>query len=191
MLNKEIFLKGMKTISTIWENFKMSAEKAEIFYSFFRKYPASIFLQMIQLYIEKEEWPPQSPRSLMKYYEELLRKHHLSQQMTADEAWAEVREGLKRYSLHWEHHERDKFYDFLKRYPPIVGTITQQFESELAGMKSDDGFIGNAFKKAYQAALEKVVSERIRENLLQITSKNVDVAHVELAEKPPEVSRLQ
>lgn len=169
LLKPETFAKSIQKLGEYYPKFELSENQMKTWYGYFQKYSYNEFMQMVKLYIEKNEFAPQSPRSLVKYYEEALRENFEKKFMSADEAWEEVRNGLRQYSLHHEHSEQDKFFKYLQQFPMLVTDAARQHLSELATLEVSDTFVGNAFKKTYNSLLNREVSQSVKLQL-QLTS---------------------
>jgi len=171
MLDNKIFAKSIERLGLYYPKFELTKEQIEAWYMFFEKYTDNEFFKMIALFIENNEFPPQSPRSLLKYYEQALTQNFTAKFMTADEAWEVVKIGLRQFSLHHEHYQGDKFYDYLKQYPQIVTEAVNQHKSNLVNLQIGDTFTGNSFKKTYKALLEREITQQVKTQL-QLTSND-------------------
>jgi hypothetical protein len=171
MLNEKVFAKSIEKLGEYYPKFELTDKQMEAWYGFFKKYTYNEFMQMLNLYIESNEFPPQSPRSLLKYYEEALKQNFTKKHMSADEVWEVVKKGLRMYSLHHEHYQGDKLFEWLTQYPLIVTESVKQHLSELANLKVDDTFTANSFKKTYKALLEREITQQVKTQL-QLTSSD-------------------
>lgn len=169
MLDIKVFAKSIQQLGNYYPKFELTKEQMETWYKFFAKYTDNEFFQMIKLFIENNEFPPQSPRSLIKYYEQALRQNFEAKFMSADEAWEVVKKGLRMYSLHHEHYQGDKLFEWLRQYPMTITETVRQHKSALATLIVGDTFTENAFKKTYNSLLEKSINEQVKKQL-QLTS---------------------
>jgi hypothetical protein len=171
MLDIKVFAKSIQQLGNYYPKFELTKEQMETWYKFFAKYTDNEFFQMIKLFIENNEFPPQSPRSLLKYYEEALKENFIKKYMTADEAWEVVKTGLRQFSLHHEHYQGNKLFEWLTQYPLIISDTVRQHLTELANLTVGDTFVGNAFKKTYNSLLEQEVTQQVKRQL-QLTSSD-------------------
>lgn len=113
------------------------------------------FSYVVDVYCKTEDYPPQSPRSILKVYEEVMKT--VKGVMSADEAWELVRDRLKRYGMNGYYNSygnyKNDFYDSIRDENIIKAC--KEIESKLKDLNSDNSsYVSHEFKLIYNRHVE-------------------------------------
>lgn len=113
------------------------------------------FSYVIEYYCKTQDFAPQSPRSILKVYEEIEKER--SGVLTADEAWEYVIGRLRTYGIKTEYNSYmqpiNRFYSGMGE---TIKKACKEIESRLDGIESKDvPFVAKDFKEIYNRLIEK------------------------------------
>ena len=158
MLDSKIFIAGINKIGNLFINFKLTEEQAKAWYEMFKNYTEEQYKKMIRMFLENSDFPPQSPRSITKYYEGAINDAISQSNPTPDKAWQTVVQGIRAHGLTYN---PDKFYEYIKQHG---GELTEQcardFHRELQQLEVGDTFTAHAFKNAYKTYLQRDIKDK-------------------------------
>lgn len=154
MLDKKIFLKGLKYLNDYYVNFKFDINdngKLGVWFSVFEVLTDEDFTQLVKNYCVENIYAPQSPTHLFEYAKTLLKREYLEN----DEAWSYAISLLR--SLN---------YDFRGFYAKceysIISSVVKVLEGELRGVLTESlPFVKKNFVELYRSQLEKQISETV------------------------------
>lgn len=125
-------------------------------------------IHLIEQYTDTQKYPPQSPAELISYMQELMTKKELS----STDAWQKVLDLVRQYGFTYN---RETIYKKIANDPALTKTV-KEFESELRNLKTDDVFLPQKFKKAYEENIKNKIYEN--SNIL-LSGGNIAIEHKE------------
>lgn len=163
MLDKKIFLKGLKYLNDYYVNFKFDINdngKLAVWYSVFEILEDDDFSQLVKNYCLENIYAPQSPTHLFEYAKTLLKREY----METDEAWSYALSLLRGLN-----------YDFRGFYAKceysIISDIIKVLEGELRGVYTEHlPFVKKHFAELYKSSIEKQTSGNVLNGKLFVKS---------------------
>ena len=168
MIDKIRFVKALKYLNAIYPTFKLNTDDDMVisaWYGLLKDINDEDFKSVIEYYCKTEDYPPQSPRSILKVYEAYMKTK--KGVMSADEAWELVRDRLKRYGMNGYYNSygnyKNDFYDSIR--DENIKKACKEIESKLKDLNSDNSsFVSHEFKLIYNRHVEN----ESKENVLKI-----------------------
>jgi len=158
MIDKIRFVKALKYLNAIYPTFKLNTDDDMIisaWYGLLNHIDDDKFKEVIEYYCKTQDYPPQSPRSILKVYEEVMKT--VKGVMSADEAWELVRSTLRVKSiqsyqtLSGKYH--NDFYEALSDHNIIKAC--KEIDSKLRDLNSDNSsYASHEFKLIYNRHVE-------------------------------------
>ena len=157
MLKKETFLKGINILMKTYLNWKFDITddlQIQIWYNQFKNLQDNLYIEIINKYISCNKFPPNCPYDLIETLKIAIEENKLS----SDGAWNKVLELVREYGFKYN---ADKIYESVKEDEILKKTI-EYFERELENLKSDDQYVAERFKKAYEMNLKRKIENESR-----------------------------
>jgi hypothetical protein len=167
-MNKNDFKMGMAKLTAYYDKFEfpfqptnpMEQQKFTIWYEALTL--IDNFSYVVDYYYKTEDFPPQSPRSLLKVYEEVAK--HVKGYKSADQAWELVRDRLSRFGLSGYYNSfgnyKNDFYDSIDDENIIKAC--KDIESRLKDLNTDNSsYVAHEFKQIYNMYVERATKEDI------------------------------
>lgn len=122
----------------------------------------SDFEYVVNYYIKTQDYPPQSPRSILKVYEEVVKQNKGI--MSSDEAWELVRDRLKKYGMNGYYNSygnyKNDFYDSIS--DENIKKACKEIESKLKELTTDNSsYVSHEFKLIYNRHVENQSKEEV------------------------------
>ena len=160
-MTKEQFENGMMKLTMLYGTFEFDIQPNDSYgkmkYKLWKDELDVIdnFEQVVNYYVKTQDYPPQSPRSILKVYEEVMKT--VKGVMSADEAWELVRDRLKRYGMNGYYNSygnyKNDFYDSIRDENIIKAC--KEIESKLKDLNSDNSsYVSHEFKLIYNRHVE-------------------------------------
>lgn len=158
MLDKKVFLQGIKHLNAYYTNFNFNINddiKLKVWYDVFINYTDTDYNKLIKSYCIENIYAPQSPTHLLDYAKSLI----ISSFPSADEAWEHTISLLRYLSYDFK-----RFYD--KVDSDVISTVIKQMRADFVGLMTDQvPFVKKTFVKLYNETIQKNVSNQLREGL--------------------------
>lgn len=155
MLDNKTFLQGINYLKANYLNWAFDLNNdlmLKVWYKKFSNLENATFIALVEKYTDNNKFAPNSPADLL----ELLKTEITKQELDEGEAWAYVRELIRKYGFYYS---ADKIYKELEDKPALYKTV-QQFEGELRGLRVDDTNTPLRFKNAYKINLQRQVESK-------------------------------
>lgn len=168
MLDKNIFLEGLKYLKAYYTNWKvdLNPDVLKVWYKKFYNLNEAQYQVMIENYADNNKFPPNNPTDLI----EELKNVYFKVEPSPDEAWEYVRQVINEESLMYH---PDRFYARFEDKPLIKKTV-EQFESRLIGLRTVDvENVSREFKNAYKTHLDSNVEGKTTNLLTGNNTKQI------------------
>ena len=151
MLSQATFISGITALKKGYIGFEFDTQdeiQVKVWYSALKGLSDEQFKNMIVEYYAHNKYPPKCARDLT---EVLVDRLVSDAKIKPDNALNTVREIISNRGG-WDYEGRDEIYQDLKKYPALYETV-KEFEADLRRMSSNDPFIADRFRKAYEIKL--------------------------------------
>lgn len=175
-MTKEQFENGMMKLTMLYGTFEFDVQPSDSYNKM--KYKLwkdeldviSDFEYVVNYYVKTQDYPPQSPRSILKVYEEISKT--VKGVLSPEQAWEIVRDRLSRYGLvgYYNSYQvyKNDFYDSID--DDNIKKSCKEMESALRDMtKESSSYLFHEFKSIYNRHVEN----QSKEDVLKIDSKKV------------------
>jgi len=168
MLDKKIFLKGIKYLNAYYNNFKFDINdnlKLEIWFGVFSSFADEDFTQLVKDYCTKNIYAPQSPTSLFEH----AKNAQFSNSMNSDDAWEYAISLL-----------RGVGYDFSRFYSKceysVISQTIKSIQSEFDGIYTNQlPFVKRNFVELYDKNLKMSIEKNILNGQISLGFSNQNV----------------
>lgn len=159
MLDKVVFLQGLKKINTLYREFKFDFEDKfalNVWYDFFKDYSNEQYTNIIDIYCKNNKYTPMSAASIVDYYLENVKTQTLRKELSPSDAWVKMIETRRECRFIY-----NKVIEKLKEYPIIYEAYLLHEDTILNMTNSDRVFIEREWKQTYTELLNKNVREKV------------------------------
>ena len=156
---KNKFIDSMKYLDAFYTTFKfdfLNPIKLEVWYDALSTIPENQLQQVVSAYCKTNQFPPQSPHSILDVYVTMV-----SNEITPDQAWEIVESNLHKGVSGYQTFSNGKvvykndFYTSIEKYPLIVETC-KDMESSLRDVFTENkSYTKHEFKEAYKTKLQR------------------------------------
>lgn len=168
MLDKKVFLKGLKYIYDYYTKFDFdisNTEKVGVWYQVFEGFDDTMFSNLVKSYCVSNQYAPQSPTSIINFYKDTMSLGEL----TADEAWQIGYNAVKEDGFRLKH-----TIDRLNtKYPQISRTL-EEIKYKFIDLKTDDvKFVSYKFIEVYNKNLKQHLDNKMSDLQIGFTQNKL------------------
>ena len=156
MLDKKIFLKGLKYIYDYYTKFDFdikNEDKVAVWYEVFQGFEDEKFANLIKSYCVSNQYAPQSPTSIINFYKDTMSLGEL----TGGKAWQIGYEAIKQDGF-----RPSRTVERLKDQHPIISKTLDEMKHKFMDLKTDDlKWVEKEFVELYDKNLKTQLNEKI------------------------------